>query len=96
VQVTYFVFRGNPAKLLKGINPLEAQLLETAVDCHVRFRLGGDTFPPNIYYKVFSKTNVCDINAFAPRDYSSLPREVGKEEKIKFSTYQRNRKEYES
>jgi hypothetical protein len=43
-------------------------------DCHVRFRLGGDTFPPNIYYKVFSKTNVCDINAFAPRDYSSLPR----------------------
>jgi hypothetical protein len=81
---------------LKGINPLEAQLLETAVDCHVRFRLGGDTFPPNIYYKIFSKTNVCDINAFAPRDYSSLPREVGKEEKIKFSTYQRNRKEYEN
>jgi hypothetical protein len=96
VQVTRMPFRGNPAKLLKGINPLEAQLLETAVDCHVRFRLGGDTFPPNIYYKVFSKTNVCDINAFAPRDYSSLPREVGKEEKIKFSTYQRNRKEYES
>jgi hypothetical protein len=96
VQVLRPPLRGNPAKLLKGINPLEAQLLETAVDCHVRFRLGGDTFPPNIYYKVFSKTNVCDINAFAPRDYSSLPREVGKEEKIKFSTYQRNRKEYES
>jgi hypothetical protein len=82
--------------LLKGINPLESQLLETAVDCHVRFRLGGDTFPPNIYYKVFSKSNVCDINAFAPRDYSALPREVGKEEKIKYSTYQVNRKEYEN
>jgi hypothetical protein len=78
VQVQFILPRGNPAKLLKGINPLEAQLLETAVDCHVRFRLGGDTFPPNIYYKVFSKTNVCDINAFAPRDYASLPREVGK------------------
>lgn len=96
MQVRKDLSRGNPAKLLKGINPLEAQLLETAVDCHVRFRLGGDTFPPNIYYKVFSKTNVCDINAFAPRDYSALPREVGKEEKIKFSTYQRNRKEYEN
>lgn len=94
VQVSFNLPRGNPAKLLKGINPNEAQLLETAVDCHVRFRLGGDTFPPNIYYKIFSKTNVCDINAFAPRDYSSLPREVGKEEKIKFSTYQQNRKEY--
>lgn len=96
MQVTLPIIRGNPAKLLKGINPLEATLLETAVDCHVRFRLGGDTFPPNIYYKIFSKTNVCDINAFAPRDYSSLPREVGNEEKIKFSTYQRNKKEYEN
>jgi hypothetical protein len=70
----FIYIRGNPAKLLKGINPLEAQLLETAVNCHVRFRLGGDSFPPNIYYKIFSKTNVCDINSFAPRDYSSLPR----------------------
>ena len=96
MQVIHPIFRGNPAKLLKGINPLESQLLETAVDCHVRFRLGGDTFPPNIYYKISSKANVCDINAFAPRDYSSLPREVGPEEKIKFSTYQRNRKEYEN
>jgi hypothetical protein len=96
VQVTYIRCRGNPSKLLKGINPLEAQLLETAVDCHVRFRLGGDTFPPNIYYKVFSKSNVVDINAFAPRDYSSLPREMNNEDKIKFSTYQRNRKEYEN
>lgn len=46
--------------------------------------------------QVFSKSNVCDINAFAPRDYSSLPREVAKEDKIKYSTYQLNKKEYEN
>lgn len=69
--------------------------METAVDCHVRFRLGGDTFPPNIYYKVFSKSNVCDLNAFAPRDYSSLPRDFSKNDRITFSTYQNNKKQYE-
>jgi len=68
--------------------------LETAVDCHVRFRLGGDTFPPNIYYKIFSKSSVCDLNAFAPRDYSSLPRDLSKNKKITFSTYQNNKKQY--
>lgn len=74
MQVTISSCRGNPAQLLKGINPSEGQLLESSVNCHVRFRLGGESFPPNIYYKIFSKSNVCDINAFAPRDYSSLPR----------------------
>ena len=44
--------RGNPSFLLKAINPVEAQLLDFSVNAHVRFRLGGDSFPPNIYYKV--------------------------------------------
>jgi len=35
------------------------------------------------------------LNAFAPRDYSSLPRDPSKNEKITFSTYQNNKKQYE-
>jgi hypothetical protein len=78
-DIIYFKCKGNPARLLKGINPMEAKLLETSSNAYVRFRLGGDSFPPNIYYKIFSLGKVVDINAFAPRDYSSLPRkEVGK------------------
>lgn len=33
----------------------------------VRFRLGGTTFPPQVYYKLFTSAPVCDVNAFAPR-----------------------------
>ena len=36
----------------------------------MRFRLGGATFPPLIYYKIFTKNPVVDINAFAPRNYA--------------------------
>jgi hypothetical protein len=73
-SIDCFYIRGNPAKLLKGINPLEANLLEAASKSHIRFRLGGENFPPNIYYKIFVKSGVIDINAFAPRDYATLPR----------------------
>jgi hypothetical protein len=45
----------------------------------VRFRLGGAKFPPLIYYKIFSHGGVVDINAFAPRDYMALKKEVGKQ-----------------
>eukprot|EP01029_Cantina_marsupialis_P029601 TRINITY_DN781892_c0_g1_i1.p1 TRINITY_DN781892_c0_g1~~TRINITY_DN781892_c0_g1_i1.p1 ORF type:complete len:371 (+),score=81.65 TRINITY_DN781892_c0_g1_i1:104-1216(+) len=61
-----------PHLLLRCINPVEAQLLESSSGTHVRFRLGGVSFPPNIYYKIFIHQNVCDINAFAPRDYTRL------------------------
>jgi len=64
--------------LLKSINPSEASLLDAASRCHVRFRLGGTKFPPLIYYKIFSHGGVVDINAFAPRDYMALKKEVGK------------------
>ena len=36
---------------------------------YVRFRLGGEKFPPSIYYKIFSKSPLCDVGAFAPKDY---------------------------
>ena len=37
---------------------------------HVRFRLGGASFPPTLYYKVFLLNALCDVGSFAPRDYS--------------------------
>ena len=60
--------------MLKAINPNEAMLLEGAANIHLRFRLGGENFPPNIYYKIFSHGSNVDINSFAPRDYSVIKR----------------------
>lgn len=62
--------KGDPASLLKVINPLEAQLLDPAVGAHVRFRLGGTEWPPQIYYKIYLHSPVCDVNSFAPRNYT--------------------------
>ena len=66
--------RGNPSQLLKAINPSEAFLLDSASNVHVRFRLGGEVFPPNIYYKIYLHGPLCDVNSFAPRDYSMIKR----------------------
>jgi len=46
--------KGDPIQLLKSINPSEAMLLDPASKCHLRFRLGGEKFPPLIYYKIFT------------------------------------------
>ena len=73
-----YFYRGSPYDLLKSINPGEAFLIDAASRCHVRFRLGGTKFPPLIYYKIFSHGGVVDINAFAPRDYMAVKKEVGK------------------
>ncbi|KAI9204663.1 uncharacterized protein BJ171DRAFT_618777 [Polychytrium aggregatum] len=62
--------RGDPRKLLKFINPKEAALIDGASGIHVRFRLGGSSFPPKIYYKIFIHNNMIDMNAFSPRDYT--------------------------
>ncbi|KAI9355624.1 hypothetical protein DFJ73DRAFT_824427 [Zopfochytrium polystomum] len=62
--------RGDPGKLLKFVNPNEAKLIDSASGIHVRFRLGGTTFPPTIYYKIFVHQNLVDMNAFSPRDYT--------------------------
>jgi len=68
---------GDPYLLLRTVLPREAMLLDPAMQVHVRFRLGGVRFPPTIYYKVFTHGKVCDVGAFAPRDYAQ-ERYVGK------------------
>ena len=74
-----FKQKGNPMELLKSINAGEANLLDPAARCHLRFRLGGEKFPPLIYYKIFSHGGIVDINAFAPRDYMQIKRDKGKD-----------------
>ena len=39
----------------------------------MKFRLGGPVFPPKIYYKIFTRRPVIDMNAFSPRDYAAAP-----------------------
>ncbi|KAJ3339343.1 hypothetical protein HDU93_008348 [Gonapodya sp. JEL0774] len=63
-----------PGHLIRILNPRERQLLlDPATPIHIRFRLGGDTFPPKVYYKVFVEGGVCDLGGFAPRDYAKDP-----------------------
>lgn len=71
-DLVMFHARGNPSHLLRTINPLEAELLDKAAGSFVRFRLGGETFPPNIYYKIFVHHNVVDMCAYSPRDYTAM------------------------
>lgn len=65
-----FKNKGSPHLLLKCINPKEAQYLDAAAGIHVKFRLAGDRFPPNIYYKIFTHRPIQDLCANAPRDYT--------------------------
>ncbi|KAK2958667.1 putative IQ motif, EF-hand binding site [Blattamonas nauphoetae] len=62
--------QGDPVQILHAINPAEAELLDSSIGACIRFRLGGSKFPPTIYYKIYLKAPVCDINSFAPRDYT--------------------------
>ncbi|KAJ3086148.1 hypothetical protein HK102_013470 [Quaeritorhiza haematococci] len=66
-----FRLSGNPQRLLRFINPREAQLLDRACGAHIKFRLGGLTFPPIILYKIYTHHPLVDVNSFAPRDYTS-------------------------
>lgn len=61
---------GDPIFLLKVLAPSEADFADEASGVHIRFRLGGTTWPPTIFYKVFTHRNIADIGAFAPRDYN--------------------------
>ncbi|KAM7435649.1 hypothetical protein ABFA07_014441 [Porites harrisoni] len=65
-----FKSRGDPSSMLKCINPREAELLDAAAGVHIKFRLAGEKFPPNIYYKIFTHRNIVDLCANAPRDYT--------------------------
>ncbi|KAI8815402.1 hypothetical protein BJ742DRAFT_864615 [Cladochytrium replicatum] len=63
--------RGDPRRLLKFINPTESRLVDGASGIHVRFRLGGELFPPLIVYKIFVHRGMIDMNSFSPRDYTA-------------------------
>ncbi|KAM7370087.1 hypothetical protein PAMP_011370 [Pampus punctatissimus] len=49
---------------------LKAVLLDAAAGVFIRFRLGGITFPPNIYYKIFTHRPIADVCASSPKDYT--------------------------
>ncbi|XP_065646914.1 protein MFI isoform X3 [Hydra vulgaris] len=60
--------KGDGRFMMKFINPREAALIDNSIGMHVRFRFGGVTFPPCIYYKIFTN-NVADVCSFSPRNY---------------------------
>jgi len=69
-ELICFKLKGAPADLLRSIIPNESDYLDRASGIHVRFRLGGSIFPPKVYFKIFTHRPLCDVNAFAPRDYT--------------------------
>lgn len=69
-ELVLFKLKGAPADLLRTIIPTESDFLDRASGIHVRFRLGGSIFPPKVYFKIFTHRPLCDVNAFAPRNYA--------------------------
>ena len=61
----------NPLLLLRTLQAREQTLADPSSGLYVRLRLGGASFPPLIYYKVFTTQHVTDIGSFAPRDYAA-------------------------
>ncbi|WIA42811.1 hypothetical protein OEZ86_008744 [Tetradesmus obliquus] len=62
---------GDPRAMLRCINACEAALVDAAAGLVVRFRLGGSSFPPLVFYKIFTHRPVTDIGAFGPRNYAA-------------------------
>ncbi|GKT35353.1 hypothetical protein ADUPG1_008528 [Aduncisulcus paluster] len=60
---------GDAAGVLKTINPVEAGLIDQAIDAEVMFRLAGPTFPPTLVYKIIFHNPHTDLCLLAPRDY---------------------------
>jgi len=73
--------------LLKAFNPNEAQILDDSTNSHIRFRLGGEKFPPTVYYKIYVHGALCDIGSFAPRDYAAINRSKGPTEKMYYKDF---------
>ncbi|KAM3836467.1 protein MFI [Vipera latastei] len=63
---------GEPCHLMKYIEPREAEFLDAAAGVHIKFRLGGETFPPSIYYKIFTHRPIVDLCANSPKDYAKM------------------------
>ncbi|KAL3883320.1 hypothetical protein ACJMK2_029595 [Sinanodonta woodiana] len=83
-----FKTRGNPVLMLRCINPNEAKLLDPAAGIHVKFRLAGERFPPNIYYKIFTHRPIQDLNANSPKDYTKAEQKLlmAKDQNNKYRT----------
>ncbi|KAK7877597.1 hypothetical protein WMY93_031700 [Mugilogobius chulae] len=64
--------KGDPQMILKSVNPREGELLDAAAGVFIRFRLGGTTFPPSIFYKIFTYRPITDLCASSPRTYAKL------------------------
>ncbi|KAJ0059858.1 hypothetical protein NL108_014125, partial [Boleophthalmus pectinirostris] len=62
--------QGDPQMILKTVNPRECELLDAAAGVFLRFRLGGTTFPPSIYYKIFTYRPITDLCASSPKIYA--------------------------
>ncbi|KAM4544140.1 protein MFI-like [Fundulus diaphanus] len=62
----------DPQTILRTVNPREAELLDAAAGVFIRFRLGGVTFPPKVYYKIFTYRPIVDLCSSSPRDYYQL------------------------
>ncbi|CAF0988060.1 unnamed protein product [Brachionus calyciflorus] len=69
-DLVVFHNEGDPAIIMKFINPNEAKLIDPASGIHIKFRLAGHQFPPTIHYKIYTHRPVQDICANAPRDYT--------------------------
>uniref|UniRef100_A0A4W3ID74 Uncharacterized protein n=2 Tax=Callorhinchus milii TaxID=7868 RepID=A0A4W3ID74_CALMI len=70
-ELINFKGKGEPRILMKSINPIEAAYLDAAAGVHIRFRLGGESFPPDIYYKIFTHRPIVDICANSPKNYTN-------------------------
>lgn len=57
---------GDPRQMLRCINAREAALVDPAAGLHVRFRLGGSSFPPLIFYRIYTHRPVAGAPASAP------------------------------
>merc|ERR1712019_108973 len=78
------------ATILRLIAPKEAHLMDEAAGTHIRFRLGASSsgsFPPTVYYKIYTHRPIIDLCATAPRNYTipanktCLPKQRFNEEK---------------
>ena len=72
--VTRFNASGDTRAVLAGVAAGEALLADAASKLIVRFRLGGGpgVWPPVLVYKIGTAAPVCDVGAFAPRDYAAV------------------------
>ncbi|XP_067145878.1 protein MFI [Apteryx mantelli] len=69
-ELISFKGAGDPHLLMKCIDPREAELLDVAAGAFIKFRLGGISFPPNVYYKIFTHRPIVDMCANSPKDYT--------------------------